>query len=145
MQFVVLTLVVSSPGSCTLLGNRGLLHREAAASFGIVPSVLHGDKCRKRTGLLKGWIDSRDRHRFAKHCSTTKGGSCSFLAFEAFFALPTPAQCPTYPVLFVDALAFVLSTSAREQPSSSLIRESGLGDVVYGAVCSRSLELHDRR
>ena len=144
MQFVVLTLVVSSPGSCTLLGNRGLFHRQAAASFGIVPLSSMVTKCRKRTGLLMGWIDSRDRHRFAKHCSTTKGGSCSFSHSKHFSCCP-PAQCPTYPVLFVDALAFVLSTSAREQPSSSLIRESGLGDVVYRAVCSRSLELHDRR
>ena len=35
-----------------------------------------------------------------------------------------------FPALFVDALGFVLSTSAKEQPSSSLIRDSGLGAVV---------------
>ena len=35
-----------------------------------------------------GWIDSRDRLRFAKHCLTTEGGKCNLLAFEAFFALP---------------------------------------------------------
>ena len=32
----------------------------------------YGDKWRKRTGLLMGWIDSRDRHRFAKHCLKNK-------------------------------------------------------------------------
>ena len=104
----------------------------------------YGDKCRKRTGHLMGWIDSRDRHRFAKHCQTTKGGSCSVSHLKHFSRCP-PSQCSTYLALFVDALAFVLSTSAREQPSCSLIRDSGLGDVVWRAVCSRSLGLHVRR
>ena len=34
----------------------------------------YGDKWRTRAGLFMGWIDSRDRHRFATHCLTTKGG-----------------------------------------------------------------------
>ena len=38
-----------------------------------------------------------------------------------------------------------LSTSAREQPSYSLTRDSGLHDAVCRAVCSRSLGLHARR
>ena len=46
----------------------------------------YGDKWRIRTGLLMGWIDSRDRHRFAKHCLTPKGGISSF---PHLFALPT--------------------------------------------------------
>ena len=41
-----------------------------------------------------------------------------------------PIQYSTYPALLVGALLFVLSTSAREQPSSSLTRDSCLGDVV---------------
>ena len=32
----------------------------------------YGDKLRKRTGLLMVWIDSRDQHRFEKHCFTKK-------------------------------------------------------------------------
>ena len=99
---------------------------------------------RKRTRLLMEWIDSRDLHRFERHCFTTKGDICSFLRSNHFSRCP-PTQSSTYPTLFVDALAFLLSTGAREQASSSLIRDSGLGDVVQRAVCSRSLELHARR
>ena len=47
------------------------------------------------------------------------------------FSRCRPIQCSTYRALFVDALALVLSTSARKQPFSSLIRESGSGDVVW--------------
>ena len=101
----------------------------------------YGDKWRIRTGLLMGWIDSRNRHRFAKHCLTPKG---AFL-LSRICSLCPPAQCSTYLALFVDALAFVLSTSARDQPFSRLMRDSGLGDVVWRAVCSCSLELHIRR
>ena len=36
-----------------------------------------------------GRIDSRDRHRFAKHCLTTKGGSCSFSRSKHFSRCPT--------------------------------------------------------
>ena len=71
-----------------------------------------------------GLIDSRDLHRFEKQCCTTKGGSCSVSHPKQFSRCP-PAQCSTCPAPFVDALAFVLSTSAREHPSSSLIRSCG--------------------
>ena len=119
-----------------LLGNRGLLRRQAAATLGHLFTLSntwamttdlcgYGDKWRTRTG----WIDSRDRHRFEKHCFTTKGGSCSFSHSKHFSRCPL-TQCSTYLALFVDALAFRLSTSSREHPSSILIRESGVGDVV---------------
>ena len=49
---------------------------------------------------------------FAKHCFTTKGGNCSF-SHSKHFSRCSPAQCSTHSALFVDALAFVLSTSAR--------------------------------
>ena len=67
------------------------------------------------------WIDSRDLHRFEKHCFT-KSGNCSLSRSKHFERCP-PTQCSTYPALFVYALTFV----PREQPSSSLIRDSGLG------------------
>ena len=100
----------------------------------------YGDKWRKRTGVLMGWIDSRDRHRFEKHCFTTKSGNCSFLHSKHFSRCP-PTQSSMYPALFVDALAFVLTTSASEQPSSSLIRAMWCSPNS----CSRSLELHARK
>ena len=52
-----------------------------------------------------------------------------FQAFEAFFLVAHPLSFPRT-LHCINALAIVLSTSAREQPSSSLIRDSGLGDVV---------------
>ena len=45
-QFVVLTLVVSSRDSCTLHKNTGLLHREAAPTFGPVPLSSIWSRCR---------------------------------------------------------------------------------------------------
>ena len=66
-------------------------------------------------------------------------------AFKAFSALPTHPVFLVPCTFFVDAFTFVLSTSAREQPSSCLIRDSGLGDGVQRAVCYRSLELHAQR
>ena len=89
----------------------------------------YGDKWRKRTGFLMGWIDSRDRRRFAKQCSTTQGGHCSLSQSQRFSRCP-PSQCSTYPALFVDALAFVLSTSAENSPPPEMIRDSCLVDVV---------------
>ena len=60
----------------------------------------YGDKWRTRIGLLMGWIDSRDRHRFAKHCFTTKGWQMFLHAFRALFALRTlpvfHAPCTVY-------------------------------------------------
>ena len=41
-----------------------------------------------------GWIDSRDRHRFEKHCFTKRCGECSLHAFKAFYALPHPPSVP---------------------------------------------------
>ena len=92
------------------------------------------------SGTLSLSLSSRQLTCLEIGALTTKGGS--FLAFEAFFAL-SPRPVFTYPAQFVDVLAFVLSTSAREKPSSSLIRDSGLGDVVQREVCSRSPELHE--
>ena len=45
----------------------------------------HGHKWRNRTGK---WIDSKDRHRFAKLCFTTKGGMVLSRILKAIFALP---------------------------------------------------------
>ena len=39
------------------------------------------------------WIDSRDRHLFAKHCLTTKGGSCSF-SHSKYFRIAHPSRIP---------------------------------------------------
>ena len=62
------------------------------------------------------------------------------LAFKAFFALPT-SQCSTYLGLFFDVFGFrALHTCQR-----TALVQSGFGDVVWRAVCSRSLELHARR
>ena len=82
----------------------------------------YGDKWRKRTGHLMEWIDSRDRHRFAQHRFSKKCCICSFSRSKHFSRCPS-IQCSTYRALFVDALPSVLSISAREQPSSNLVRD----------------------
>ena len=145
-QFVVLTVVVSSPDSCTLSWSSNIWSCPSVLQLVTMPNTWamtadlcgYGDKWRKRPGLLMGWIDSRDQHRFAKHGFKNKW-QLFLLVFKALFALPTHIVS-AYSALFVDASAVVLST--REQPSSSLTWESGLGDVVWRAVYSRSLELH---
>ena len=67
-----------------------------------------------------GWLKRSTSLR--KTLNHNKRWQLFLLACKAFFVLPT------HPVFHVhhtvDALAFVLSTSAREQPSSSLILDS---------------------
>ena len=101
----------------------------------------HGDKWRKRTRLPTGWIDSRDLHRFAKTSIHSKRWQLFLVAFEALCALPT------HSVFHVPcALCRRFGCRALHQcQKTALIRESGLGDVVWRAVCSRSLELRVRR
>ena len=59
-QFVVSTLVVSSPDSCTLLGVRGLLFWSCLSvlQLATLPNTwtMTTDVC--RYGVLRGWIDS---------------------------------------------------------------------------------------
>ena len=142
-----------------LVGNRGLLHRQTAATFGLVPLQLAtlpntwamtSDLCRyvtngeKRNGLLIVWAASRDRHRFAKHCPTTTGGSCSFLHMKHFRVAIPPSVPRTLHCLSTLWLSYSPPVP-ENSPPPVLIRGSDLGDVVSRAVYCRILGLHERR
>ena len=90
---------------CFLARQLRVARKPWTVNIWLCPSVLHlstlsntwamttdlcgnGDKWRKRTGFLMWWTDSRDRHRFEKHCLTTKGGNYSF-SHSRLFALPS--------------------------------------------------------
>ena len=79
----------------------------------------YGEKWRKSTGILTGWIDSRDKHRFGNIARQRKVPVVSF--YSKHFSRSPRLHCSTCLALFVDALPLVLSASVSEQPSSSLI------------------------
>ena len=83
-------------------------NKSASSSNGPVPlsSSSHRDRDRflgvwwqvAKTNWASHGIDSRDRHRCAKHCLTTKGGNCSSSHKKHF------SRCPPRPVFHVPCI-----------------------------------------
>ena len=86
-----------------------------------------------------GWVDSRDRHRIAKHCFTTKGGWQLFLSHSTHVRVTRHPRVPR-------ALHCVSTLWLSCSPPTVLVQsDTGLCFGRCGVASSLFLQLHARR
>ena len=150
-QFDALTPVASLPDSCTLLGNRGQMHRPCSSNIWSCPLFLPSVHTVKHLGHDYGfawvletngesvrgisWVGLTrgDLHRFEKHCFNNKRWQLFSYRFRRIFRV-----CPPNPVFHVPCtVCRRFGFRALHQCQRTVFLQSDTGGLVWAISCRK--------